>query len=317
MSPLSQTILCCVASVVLGSSQDGGVETPDLADSARVTSQLKPEGTAAAASIGVGGHLVWRVTIDDPERDGVALTEPALGPEWAVIDGPTDLLDPSQPKEERPDLDRTWTIMPLAGGVLATPALTATFADGAVAQVPAASVEVVPSLGETEDVPRPLLGFREAPDRRVGDPRAALLVLGGVLIALVGLLVWRSAAKRRASARPASPAEPSAMDQIAGLEKSELPASARMAALAPLFRRAFDVALAPAERQRRAALTDEAWAREVENGHPDAASLLVELSAYRYGGGEPTSFAVKDAIERATRLAKAPSATADQPEEAA
>ncbi len=61
-------------------------------------------------------------------------------------------------------------------------------------------------------------------------------------------------------------------------------------------------------------MTDEAWAAETDTsaaGGPDASRLIAELSAYRYGGGEPTSFAVKDAVQRALQCVEsAPSAQA-------
>ena len=93
-----------------------------------------------------------------------------------------------------------------------------------------------------------------------------------------------------------------------------------MAALAPLFRRALDSSSPATERQRRAALTDLEWAGEVkERGGTEAATLVEELAQYRYGGGEPTSFAVKDALQRTKDLIAsaehAPSAAT--PEEAA
>ena len=201
--------------------------------------------------------------------------------------------------------------MPLAGGAATTPALSVTFADGATAVVPSASVEVLPSLGEFEEAPRPLMGFREAPDRRVGNPRAAMLALGGLLVAALGVVLWRRSVKRRRAISAHRAPESTPMELIQALEVSAASPGAKMAGLAPLFRRAFDArpsgstggSLSESERQRRAAMTDLDWAEEVKGqGGADAAGLIEELSAYRYGGGEPTTFAVKDALQRAKDL---------------
>ena len=268
------------------------------------TSNLAPQDGGA---IEVGTALTWRITVEDPSFDGASLPEPQLGVEWAVIDGPRDMIDADLSSTERPGLVREWTLLPLAGGTLVTPTLTATLEGGATIEVPASAVEVLPSLGETEEAPRPLLGFREAPDRRVGDPRAALLALIGVLAAGAGLFLWRRSVLRRRSFVPPPPPEKSAIEQLRALDPTASAAGTTMAALAPLFRRAFDQGLPSAERTRRSSLTDDDWGREVEaiagDRGADAARLIHELSGYRYGGGEPTSFAVKDALQRASELA--------------
>ncbi len=311
---LSTLLSCCA---LLG-AQDAPSALP-TSDTAKVQSDLElvslelvPEDEDSGdegsgdRSIGVGTLLLWRVTIDDPSFDGATLPDPQLGAEWAVVDGPRDVVDGTVPKDARPDLVREWTLMPLGGGTFTTPVLTATLGGQAVAVVPAASVQVLPSLGETEEAPRPLLGFREAPDRRVGDPRVAFLVLLGLLAACVGWFLWRRSVKRRGQQVAPASAEPSAMEQLQSLELNADAPGSTMAALAPLFRRAFDQELSETERLRRSSLTDDAWGQEAaaKGGiGPDAARLLSELSSYRYGGGEPTSFAVKDALKRATELA--------------
>ena len=109
------------------------------------------------------------------------------------------------------------------------------------------------------------------------------------------------------------------MEQLRALAEDGQQAAAP-GELAPLFRRAFDAELAPEVRQLRSSLTDEAWGREVEaqgGVGPDAARLIHELSGYRYGGGEPTSFAVKDALKRAIELSVSSAAAASSEEAAA
>ena len=285
----------------------GAQEAPSApSGSGGATAQSSLERAAAGGAIGVGTALLWRVTIDDPNSDVATLDEAVFGPEWAVIHGPRDVVDGTIPRDSRPDLVREWTLMPLAGGTFTTPPLTATLGGQAALPVPAASVVVQPSLGEAEEAPRALLGFREAPDRRVGDPRAAFVVLLGLLAACAGWFLVRRSAQRRGQQSAPGPAEPSAMEQLQSLDPSAGVPSTTMASLAPLFRRAFDQGLPEGERLRRSSLTDDAWGQEAQaqaKSGPDAARLLAELSSYRYGGGEPTSFAVKDALMRATELA--------------
>ncbi len=281
--------------------------TADLPVSTTAVAESTLERKNEGGAIGVGTALTWRVTIDDPSLDGATLPDPELGVEWAVVDGPRDIIDGATPKSQRPDLVVEWSLLPLTGGTLTTPSLTATLGGEATVVVPASTVEVVPSLAETEEAPRPLLGFREAPDRRVGDPRAALLALLGILAVGIGLLLWRRSVKRKRSHIPAHAPELSAMEQLRGLDPGASAPGQTMASLAPIFRRAFDEGLPLSERTRRSSLTDDAWGDEVKamtgDAGAEAARLLTELSGYRYGGGEPTSFAVKDALKRATELA--------------
>lgn len=272
-----------------------------------ITSSFTPEAAA------VGESVVWTVRVDDRSRAGAELSEFEFGVEWALLEGPEDVVEPGVARSGRPDILRRWTLLPLVGGALGTPEFTVSFDDGEVFPVPPATIEIAAALGENEDAPRPFEGFREAPDRRVGNASTALLALGALVLAMVGLVVWRKT--RRAGGAAPVRAEESPLDLMHSLRErlesgAEPPASV-MAALGPLFRRAFDRPLEENERERRSALTDDAWAGETDAARPggeDAARLVSELSAYRYGGGLPTSFAAKDALERATTLARASSA---------
>jgi hypothetical protein len=79
-----------------------------------------------------------------------------------------------------------------------------------------------------------------------------------------------------------------------------------MSALGPLLRRALD----GTRGRDDASLTDAEWTAALqesegltaEDRHA-ATELLRSLSTVRFGGGDPTSFAAKDAVELARRLA--------------
>ena len=266
---------------------------PSLA-AQEVATRLAPAN--GSASVLVGEPVVWRIV-----ADGTSISDKVqLGPEWALLE--TTELEVA-PGAQGARCAREWRLMPLSGGELFTPEVAVTMADGSVAMAPSERIEVSAALPEDAEGPLPTRGMGTAPDRRVGDPRPAIYALFGLLaLVAASLLIGRK--KRRpdggdsAEAPPMTPRQ--SIDALEG--PSGLAATPRetMAALGPLFRRAIDVSVDPKTRVRRAALTDDDWASEVEGqGGADAAALVRELSAIRYGGGEPTTFAAKDALTRA------------------
>ncbi|MEM9800552.1 MAG: hypothetical protein AAGA20_09510 [Planctomycetota bacterium] len=252
----------------------------------------------------VGEPLVWAIELDGA---GAKAAKPPrsvdLDVGWSLVDGPRVRVDPSLPADERPDARFEWTVLALESGELATPEVTFTLPGGEEVVAPAATIAIPSALGEGEDAPRPLAGFREADDRRVGDPRVALAVLAALFVVpLAAVLIVR---RRRRPARPAPerPA-PTPREQIAALDAAADPAAA-MSALGPLVRRAVDA--------RRgvdlAARTDDEWATETESvddlagdAASAAADLVRELAVVRFSGIAPTTFAAREAVERAESL---------------
>ncbi|MEM8712701.1 MAG: hypothetical protein AAGG01_17255, partial [Planctomycetota bacterium] len=106
-----------------------------LTVAAQTGAQVSPEDAVAASTfspeaVAVGEPVVWTVLVDDPARVGATLSEFELGLEWALLEGPEDVIQPGVPRSERPDVHMRWTLLPLSSGALTVPAITATFEDG-------------------------------------------------------------------------------------------------------------------------------------------------------------------------------------------
>ncbi|MEM9382716.1 MAG: hypothetical protein AAGB93_22370 [Planctomycetota bacterium] len=254
----------------------------------------------------IGEPLRLVVTLDGRGAEGAALDEKAfdLGYAWSVVDGPAATIDASTPANERPAVRLAWTLLALEPGAVETPPIPFTLADGSSHAVAPAAIEVLPALEEGEDAPRPMRGYRDVEDRRLGDPRLVVLALLGLLalpLAALGIVRLR----RRPAVAPAAPL-PTPRERIEALDPAVDPRGA-MSDLGPLVRAAVDAA-----RGRDAGpATDEEWATSLlddatvpEAARKDAAALVRELSVVRFGGSDPTSFAARDAVERALRLTR-------------
>lgn len=261
------------------------------------SSSLEPGPGSTAAT---GQRLIWTVTLSGRDADAAVLDgDPAFGPEWAVLDGPTPVVDSRLPASARPGLELRWTLMGLEGGELETPALRFTLGDGEPLGAPPARIELAGALSESEDAPRPLAGFREPDEPDVGDANLALLVAAVLLVVACLPLLFRS--RRGGGAQEPAAAEPDLLEQITGLDPSGQPAGA-MGALGPLLRRAVD----EARGADHGSLTDGEWVASLEGARgvtpergAELAALLDQLSLVRFGGLEPSSFSAREAVDRA------------------
>ena len=277
------------------------------ANGVEATATLEPvDAEAGAAGVHIGQPLHFTITLKGNAAKGATLAEDdlELGYAWSVVDGPRDAVDASLPAVERAAVRLQWTLIALESGGATTPAVEFELVGGEALVAPPATIEVLPELGEGEDAPRPLLGFRDVEDRRLGDPRLVVAAAIGLLalpLLIVGFVRFRK--RPRTSASAGSGFTP--RQAIEALDPAVDPRGA-MSALGPLLRRALDETLGC----DHSSLTDAEWVLGVEisdglseDDRRAAAQLLQELSAVRFGGGDPTSFAAKDALERARRLA--------------
>ena len=261
--------------------------------------------TYEAGPVLIGAPLRLVVTLDGARAEGATLDEKAfaLGYAWSVVDGPTATIDADTPVYARPAVQLEWTVLALEPGEAAIPPVPFTLADGSSFTVEPSAIEVLPALEEGEDAPRPMRGFRDVEDRRLGDPRLvvlAMLALVALPFAAFGILRYR----RRPGAPGAVAPPPSPRARIEALDPSADP-RAIMSELGPLVRAALDELRQGGD----PSATDEQWAaglaqdeRVPEGVREDAAALVRELSVVRFGGSDPTSFAAKDAVERALRV---------------
>ena len=261
-----------------------------------VTATVEPvEGLA------IGQPVIWRILVDDPERDGAAtwVEAPKFDLEWALDEGPRSV--------DGGNFGAEWTLLPLEGGELRTPEVVLRFSDGAELIVPPAVIDVPHALVDGEDEPRDLPGFREVEDRRIGDPTVALAALSAVLIIPLTLLGVVAIRRRRARSAPADGEPLDPVDEIRRLEPSNDPTGS-MVRLAPLVRRSVEARIETS----RSSLTDEEWAAWFEAGEGNAelraraAKLVLASTAVRFGGGAPTRFAAEDAKREALEIVESP-----------
>lgn len=267
---------------------------PAAFSQAEVTSVIRPSDGGSGA-VSIGEPVIWTVQVTGEGRPGASLTdEVAFGIEWAVVEGPRTIINGELDPGARPDLHLEWTLLPLEPGACSTPSATLTAGAGDPLPIPTATIEVLPSLGESEDAPRPLPSFREVEGGALGNPGRALVALGTLLflpILLWGLLRLR----RRGAPKPGAVAdEPSALDQIAALDPDGDPGGA-MTALVPIVRRSVDGAAGA----RRSHLTDSEWAEALRGDQSVLAAVVEECSLVRFGAHDPTIFAARDAVQRA------------------
>ncbi len=279
-------ITLALTTILCGALQ--GVET---------SSRLEPAPGRTAAT---GEPLHWTVTLSGRDSSAAALEEAVeFGPQWAVLEGPTPVVDSSVPLAARPGLELRWTLMGLEAGEVATPAARFRIGEGAPVEVEPARIELAGALGEAEDAARPLVGFRQVDESALGDANLALLAVAALILAAFLPLIRR--ARRGAAAAVPAASAPDLLDRIRALDPAGDPAGA-MGALGPLLRRAVD----EARGESRRSLTDGEWVSSLE-GAPGIspqqgaalAALMDELSLVRYGGTQPSSFAAREAVDRA------------------
>ena len=264
---------------------------------------LEPRAGATAAT---GQPLLWTVTLTGREASAAVVDgAPDFGPEWAVLDGPTAVVDSALPAASRAGLQLRWTLMGLASGELETPALQFSLEGEESLSVAPVRIELAGALLDAEDAPRPLAGFRDVDDADVGDAHLALLA--GAALLLTACLPWWLRGRRRAVSAITECVEPDLLEEILALDPAVGPAGT-MGSLGPLLRRAVDEARGADLRS----LTDGEWAESLAGApgispeeRADLSALIGELSLARFGGAEPSSFAARAAVERAVAHVRA------------
>jgi hypothetical protein len=178
--------------------------------------------------------------------------------------------------------------------------------------VEGATLFVRGALGDGEDAPRPLEGFRPLPDTVSAGGRLFLLVFGGLLVLAILVFVWIARLGRR---RPAlMPTSRGPLEELAALSAGltdEPGAGAELGyALSHLLRREVDATTRAPHVAVTAgstnAATDIEWATSIEAdpGLPESlrfgiARLVRDLEPLKYGGSTPTRFALQELLDRA------------------
>lgn len=284
-------------------------EAPEAAESIGAEGILYTASLAArdaGTAPQVGTPILWRIAVDHPSHSGASLDVPSdLGLSWSLIEelrnGP--VAGSADGDGEAQDLVFEALLMPLEGGELSVPAVTVRFQSGFELPIAPKTIRVMGSLAESEDAARPAPGFRQVKDRSVGDPRTVLVALLALLLLPLGWVIVRRRRRRGAAQAPEN-GRRTPGQAVAALDPAADPRGV-MAALTPHVRRAME----SLRGESRSALTDSEWAewmRQAEGVHSalrsDAADLVDELVEVRFGGGDPTVFAAKEAHTKALLL---------------
>ena len=205
-----------------------------------------------------------------------------------------------------------WTLTSLEAGERELPALIFHDAAGSAVEtsLPAPpTLHVGSVLAETEDAPRPLVGFLEptAADPGLVWPWIAL----PVLLALA--LAWWLARRRRARTTPPVP-RATPLQRLAALEALDLGAAGEPGfatdlhvELTQLVREHFDLRAgasgpqSPSPGAGRVSLTDDEWLAAAalefsEQQRVALHALLLESRAIKYGGATPTHWALQESL---------------------
>lgn len=181
-----------------------------------------------------------------------------------------------------------------------------------VALAPLPTLDVGGFLAETEDAPRPIVGFLE-PSAASPGPSWAWAALP--LLLLLAALAWWFARRRRAGAASVE-ARPTPLQRLTALEARDLAAAGEpgFAAdlhveLTQLVREHFDLRVGGT---RRDSLTDDEWLAASaldlsEEQRVALHALFLGSREVKYGGARPTHWALQESLAAArVVLTKAP-----------
>jgi len=274
------------------------------------------------AEVEVGEPCRFVLEVEHAAGATVKLPEGDLVPDDSWV-----LLEPR--KITHPTPTRTvasWTCLSLEAGERQLPAIRIDVgdADGVrKVDVDQGLLRVRPALAEGEDAPRPMRGFRAAPESSAGRGRLGLVGAAALVALLAGIFFWRRA-RRQSAPAPV----PTALDRLAELQRiaaEDEEASRRVVyALSRLLRGSVDAFV----REDRAALVDTDWMARIE---PDErvplgvrrglARVLRDSERIKYALHAPTRFALTemlaDARSALEALAAAPVPAADPLQEEA
>jgi len=275
-------------------------------DPGEVVARLRAE----PAEVEVGEPCSLVLEVDHPAGSSVGLpdSDPLPDDSWV-------LLEPRHVVRGARTI-ATWRVLSLEPGERQLPSIQVDVAEaGGVRKidVAAGTLSVRSALEAGEDAPRPIRGFRPAPENPAAG-RGRLVLLGGLLLAVLAAAFHF---RRRAKRKPVPAAVPTALDRLAGLLKccAEDPESSRRVVydLSRLLRGSVDAFL----RDSRVALADPEWSARIE---PDErvplgvrrsiAGILRDSQRIKYALHAPTRFALEtmfaDARSALEALASAP-----------
>ena len=285
------------------------------------------EAWCEPAQVAIGEPFTLYLDALHPSEQRIFFDQPAdgdaddFGLGWVVLEG-RSVRRLSIADEPGRSLTRArWRLMALEPGELGLAAVGAdSVLAGAIQRLDpvAASIHVRAELAEGEDVPRPPVGLREPPAPFGSSLYRGLLALLGLFLVLSARWWWRAWRFLRRGSGARAEAGPSPLERLAAVDVGgEGVQRETFFLLSHLVREALDAecgveAGAGAGPASLDGLTDEEWiaARRERNGiAPErlerAARLFAQCEDVKYGGREPTRWAVEEALQEARSLCAA------------
>jgi len=247
----------------------------------------------------IGEPLAVVLTVPHARGERIKVVAEQLTPDdsWLFVEGPETLT-----AADGASTTVRWSVFSIDVGERAFELTGVYRGDGAPVEAAPANITIQGELLPDEDQPRPFTDFHEIEDGAVVRSWHWLVLLA----ALVGSSVWFFARKREATE---SDRGPSASEQLAELELDEAADPERTRTLTYEISRLVRSAIDHAQATDASGLTDEEWlAAQRASGKLDAqtldqlAQLLADCESVKYAGAAPTTFAVRDNLERARRV---------------
>lgn len=261
----------------------------------------------------IGQPVTWTLIVEHPLEGSVRVSRDELESPFAALEDGRQLwveladrrrtIGPIGEARRRTTFE--WTVCALDSGEQSLEGLRVDvdLPERLVSRaVEGAMLLVRSELGDGEDTPRPMAGFRPPPPGV--DARTRRWLLPALVLFAVGVLAI--VVRRRRKAPVVLPERDGPLDELDALAESltdEPGAAAELGYdLSHLLRRTADETLG----ERQSPLTDLEWAARIEDDERlpatlrgPLARLLRDLEPLKYAGSNPTRFALKDLVERA------------------
>jgi hypothetical protein len=264
----------------------------------------------APARVEVGEPFELTVELGHPSGARPVLLADAVGEGWVVlaehgsVTRPAEAGDAAGPGREATEV--RWTVVALEPAAEGLPELLAAYEGGALEApyVEAGGIEVASALAPGEDAPRSVHGFRSGAGGAGGPRWWPWALVSAAIAAAAGAWLLR----KRRGVRASPHAAPGPRERIGAIDPRALDAAGVRAAyfeVTAALREAFDRRLGV----ERAGCTDPEWlaaaraSGKLAEADLDLLSdLLRSSAAVKYGGAQPTHWALGETLDRARAL---------------
>jgi len=274
---------------------------------------VQAEWTVDPPAAEVGQPVKWTLRVEHElgarfDWEGLMDSfEAGLDGSWTLFDRSGVLTRALEDGGGRARSQVEWTVASLEPGARELPGLTFQIGNETIEIAPA-TVEVRGVLAEGAETHRPAIGFREVSEAPASSLLPTLVIAG--LVALLAAGLWL---RRRRGGKALAVAPPRAADRLrARLDdwRSVVPRTPNEIRevhyeLSELLRSGVDDSLG----EDRRGLSDDEWIADLERRQAlsatmraDLARLLTAAGGIKYGGAEPSPWAVEENLAAAERF---------------